>query len=138
MQTIRLQGGLTLIGEQLKKLRKEKKWSQRKVAELIGISRGNYAHYETNSKVPREDNLQKLADLFDVSTDYLLGRTDEHKPVEQIKKDVQSSTPDILKVLENGTPHLNGQPLTDEQIEISIAFFEALLKKTREKKSRKQ
>jgi transcriptional regulator with XRE-family HTH domain len=62
--------------ERLKSCRKSKKATQKQTADLLGISVRAYQHYELNE---REAPLSKaiiLADYFDVSLDYLVGRTD--------------------------------------------------------------
>ena len=59
--------------EKLRELRKEKKLSQRKVAELLEMSHGSYAEYELDAE-PRFINLVRIANLFNVSVDFLLGR----------------------------------------------------------------
>ena len=45
-----------------------------KLAKETGISNGNISEYKNGAKVPKADTLQKIADYFEVSTDYLLGR----------------------------------------------------------------
>lgn len=62
------------IGEKLKELRKENKWTQQQVADMLGISRVNYTRYELNASEPDFDILVRLADLFDVSLDYIFDR----------------------------------------------------------------
>lgn len=64
--------------EILKKLRKNKKITQTEIANFLNISYQAYAHYETGRRNPDPNTLQKLADFFDVSVDFLLGR-DEKK-----------------------------------------------------------
>ena len=64
-----------MIGDKLKKLRQGKKLTQTEFADKIGISRGTYAHYEINKRHPDYQTLIKIAEFFDVSTDYLLGVT---------------------------------------------------------------
>jgi len=54
--------------------RKLNKLTQRKVAESLGITQPSYIRYEKGDSEPTLENLVKLADLFDVSIDYLLGR----------------------------------------------------------------
>ena len=54
--------------------RKPNKLTQRKVAESLGITQPSYIRYEKGDSEPTLENLVKLADLFDVSIDYLLGR----------------------------------------------------------------
>ena len=59
-----------------KELRKLNKLTQRQVAERLKISQPSYIRYEKGKSEPTLENLVKLADLFDVSVDYLLGRID--------------------------------------------------------------
>lgn len=63
-----------MIGETLKKLRKEKKLSQTEIAKILGIPQRTYSDYETNKSEPKLDTLIKIAELYQTSTDYLLGR----------------------------------------------------------------
>lgn len=58
----------------LKEQRKLYGYTQKYVAEPLGISQPSYIRYEDGSAEPSQENLVKLADLFDVSVDYLLGR----------------------------------------------------------------
>ncbi|MFK4927034.1 XRE family transcriptional regulator [Lactococcus garvieae] len=63
------------FSERLKKLRKEKGFTQRKLADLIGISLRSYQRYEEKSGTPTKKRLEEIARLFDVSVSYLLGET---------------------------------------------------------------
>lgn len=60
----------------LKKLRTEKKLSQKDIAEYLGITQQAYANYERQARQADYDTLKKLSNFFDVSVDYLLGQTD--------------------------------------------------------------
>lgn len=60
----------------LKETRKLNNLSQRQVADYLGITQPSYIRYENGKAEPSLENLVKLADLFDVSVDYLLGRKD--------------------------------------------------------------
>ncbi len=62
--------------ERLKILRIEKKLSQPKLAQLIGISKGMVSFWENGINEPTITNLIKLCQIFDVSADYLLGLED--------------------------------------------------------------
>ena len=67
----------------LKILRKAKGLTQKEVADFIGISQNNYSYWE-NGKVKIDNgSLQKLADFFDVTVDYLLGRDEKSSPAQQ-------------------------------------------------------
>ena len=61
------------LGENITRFRKEKGLSQEKVAEYMGVSRQAVTKWESNSSKPSSDNLIKLAELFDVKVDVLLG-----------------------------------------------------------------
>ncbi|MCL1789635.1 MAG: helix-turn-helix domain-containing protein [Oscillospiraceae bacterium] len=66
------------LSERLKTLRKSRKLTQKQVAKDIGISERGYQRYEANEK-PLYDVLIALADYFNVSIDYLVGRSDNPK-----------------------------------------------------------
>ena len=59
----------------LKELRTEKGMTQNEVAKVIGYSSLSYARYEKGEREPDINTLCKLADYFEVSVDYLIGRT---------------------------------------------------------------
>ncbi len=61
----------------LRELRIEKNVTQQEIAGKIGVSRQVYANWENGINQPDLRMLIILADLFSVSTDYLLGRTDD-------------------------------------------------------------
>lgn len=69
---------MTKFSERLKEVRKESGKKQREVAELLGMKLRGYQSYEMGEAEPGLEKLVMLADLFDVSIDYLVGRTD-HK-----------------------------------------------------------
>lgn len=73
------------FSQRFKHLREKKGWTQDEVAEKLGVSRPTIAGYESEEKgrIPREETLHKIADLFGVSLDYLLGRTDDPTPVNE-------------------------------------------------------
>ena len=64
------------MGEKLKSLRIEKKLTQKQVADRIGLAISAVSSYESGARYPSYDVLAKLARIFHVSTDYLLGMTD--------------------------------------------------------------
>ena len=58
----------------LKELRVSKGLYQKDVAKVLGVDRTTYVKYENGNSEPNLDMLVAIADFFDVSTDYLLGR----------------------------------------------------------------
>jgi len=64
------------LSDRLIQLKKESGLLQKDIAISIGVSLRSYQRYESGERKPDSDILEKLADYFDVSADYLLGRTD--------------------------------------------------------------
>ena len=65
------------MGEKLRSLRIEKNLTQKQVADRIGLAISAVSSYESGSRYPTYDTLIKLARMFHVSTDYLLGLADK-------------------------------------------------------------
>lgn len=63
--------------DRLTTLRKDKKWSLQYTADRLGIAKSTYAGYESGYRRPSLEALIEIADLFNTSTDYLLGRVDD-------------------------------------------------------------
>lgn len=70
-------GPLKILGERLCLLRKERRMRQVDVAELLGITQAHYQRIEKGKINIPTLTLCILADYFEVSTDYLLGRSEE-------------------------------------------------------------
>lgn len=66
------------FSDRLKELRKSKGMTQKQIASFFEMTERNYQRLEANDS-PSNENLIKFADYFDVSTDYLLGRSDDPK-----------------------------------------------------------
>lgn len=65
------------FSERLKKLRKDAGLTQVDVADKLGISQPAYASWERGVKRPTQDNLVKIAQVLNVTVDYLVGNSDE-------------------------------------------------------------
>lgn len=76
-------------------LRKNKKWYQTDVAEKIGVARATYGAYEQGNRQPDFETLERLADLYNVSVDYLLGRDNRINPLDYYKSKIVTEFPDI-------------------------------------------
>ena len=100
--------------EKIKELAQKRGISLQKVAEDLGYSI-NYL-YTLKEKTPKSDRLQEIADYFNVSTDYLLGRTDNPT----IAKDTVT-TPDgrvvDLSNLRERVVLFDGKPLSDDDVD---------------------
>src|SRR5690625_7080561 len=75
--------GITMRNKRLIHLRKQKDMTQDQVSKIIPVTRPAYTAYEKGSRTHDYDILQSLADYYDVSIDYLLGRTDNPAPIDR-------------------------------------------------------
>lgn len=67
--------------ERIRELRRKKELSMKRLGELIGVAESTIHHYEKGKRQPDYETLKKIADVFNVSVDYLLGREEnELKP----------------------------------------------------------
>ena len=71
------------IGEKIKELRQEINKSQYEISKEIGVARYTYANWEQERSEPSIDDLAKLANFFNCSIDYLVGREDEFGNLQQ-------------------------------------------------------
>lgn len=96
--------------DRLKQLRLKNKLTQQDIANHFQTSPQSYAQWEKGLRKPSAENLQKLADFFNVSTDYLLGQTDI------------PNSPDIDTAIDNSVAY-DGAPITDNDREIIKDFL---------------
>ena len=76
-----------MLGNNIKELRKNKRMTQKDLAEAMRVSQQTVGAWETERAIPGADTLSDLADYFNVTTDYLFGRPE--------KKDDDTKTADI-------------------------------------------
>lgn len=67
--------------QRIQDLRKDSDLSQKKIGEILHISQRSYSHYETGSRNIPIEMLIRLADYYDTTIDYLVGRTDNKEPI---------------------------------------------------------
>lgn len=65
-----------MFGERIKKLRDENMHTQDQLASALGVSRSTISNYESEERAPDIYMLNKIATLYNVSIDYIIGRTD--------------------------------------------------------------
>lgn len=74
------------LGELLAKLRKERGILQKELANYLNVTVATISNYEKGVHAPDYETLVKLADFFDVSTDYLLQRTDYRSSISSLNE----------------------------------------------------
>ena len=107
--------------EILRQLRKEAKRTQQQMANVLGITQQAYAAYENDKSSPPKDVLEKIAEYFHVSTDYLLGRETKSPPAQQesVGIVIPEKYKDIAVAFHGGADNL-----TQEDIDDIVRFIE--------------
>ena len=70
-----------MICDILKDLREKKKLSRQQVADMLGISKRTLESYEYGKREPNIEMINKFADFYGVTTDFLLGREPQKNPL---------------------------------------------------------
>ena len=112
--------------EKIKELAKKRGISLAKLEESLGYSTNYF--YTLKTKTPNSDRLQEIADYFNVSTDYLLGRTDN--PVIAGSDEfaqVNGQIIDLRKAASN-TMLFDGKPLNEDDIDFITSVLSAHFK----------
>nr|DAW45901.1 MAG TPA: repressor protein [Caudoviricetes sp.] len=108
--------------EKIKELADKHGISLNMLEENLGFSRNTI--YNMKKSTPNVERVSKIADYFNVSTDYLLGRTENPN----IAKDGDASAPLDLRDIAAQSMLFDGKPLTEEDIDFITAVLEAHLK----------
>lgn len=80
-----------MYGNRLKELRKEQNITQSNLAKILNVTQDSISLWEKNKRVPDTQYIIQLADYFNVSADYLLGRSDDFGNVD-VPSDVELSS----------------------------------------------
>lgn len=112
-------------GERIAELRERHGITQKELSERIGISRASLSHYETNRREPDFETLSALADLFQVSVDYIIGRTANPKSIlsEALSRFVDTLELSDEAIMEKVDFTIDGRLLTPEEARRFIAFI---------------
>jgi HTH-type transcriptional regulator, competence development regulator len=131
-----------VLGDRLRKLRLDKKLTQEELGKKINVTKVSISGYENGNRTPDTETLQKLADFFNVTTDYLLGRTDNPNPPERDDKELGTLAKINQLIKEYGIEQMGffdiekWKHLSEEEIEEIIKHFEWVVHKAKERKSR--
>ncbi|MCH4891214.1 helix-turn-helix transcriptional regulator [Acidaminobacter sp. JC074] len=70
---------MSKFSNRLKMLRKEKGLTQQEFGDIFHLNKSSISKYENGSQMPEADTLEKIADFFDVTVDFLFGRSEIRK-----------------------------------------------------------
>lgn len=124
------------------KLLEERGVTAYKVSKATGIAGSTFSDWKSGRSTPKQDKLQKIADYFGVSVDFLITGKEETAVAQEEHIDLKAEFNRIKKLLESGENaplYFDGQPADQEsinllldQIKISFALLERM-RKNREK-----
>lgn len=122
-----------MYGAIIRKLRKSHRLTMKQLGEKINVAESTISGYENEDRKPDLETLQKLADIFDVSVDTILGRDTQYS-----SRTTGTTNADIKQFLENeATVMFNGIVLTEEDRSRVMAVMEALFLETNELNKKK-
>lgn len=113
----------------LKSLRENRQLSQLELSKKLNISNVTLSQYENGVRKPDINTLDELATFFNVTTDYLLGRSSNPKLSRKNELDIQKSLKEMRKNFNEGTlqMQIDGEELDDEVIEYILSNMEDAL-----------
>jgi transcriptional regulator with XRE-family HTH domain len=121
------------------KLLEERGVTAYKVSKATGIAGSTFSDWKNGRSTPKQDKLQKIADYFGVSVDFLITGKEETAVAQETHVDLKAEFNRIKKLLESGENaplYFDGQPADQEsinllldQIKISVALMERMRKK---------
>jgi transcriptional regulator with XRE-family HTH domain len=96
-----------IFKQRLRELREENKWSQQELADKIGLSQSAITDWERGARSPNLAKTEKLADIFGVTVDYLLGRANK-KGIAYTLDEIKKLHPDLAAPLEKVKKKMGG------------------------------
>ncbi|WP_171683262.1 helix-turn-helix domain-containing protein [Paenibacillus planticolens] len=114
-------------GDRIALLREKRGLTQEELSNKIGISRASLSHYETSRREPDYETINKIATFFNVSIDYLLGRTNlQHTILDNDVRDfVENLDLTDENILQKFSLTVDGRKLSPDEAKRFIAFVRA-------------
>lgn len=91
-----------MIAERIKLIRKQKGMTQKQLAEQCGMATGAIQQYELGKREPRQEQLQKIAEILDVDIFALIGKAQEKYTIEQIIDAIVQADDEIICAIQYG------------------------------------
>lgn len=110
------------LGNKIKNLREKNNLSQKELAKILNIANSTLSQYESDVRVPSDDIKILIADYFNVSLDYLLGRPNKYNASKEKSKvsELEEDFPEGISVL-----YRANKSLTPEQKEMMLRMIKA-------------
>ena len=117
-----------MFANKLKQLRTEQKLTQSELAKILKTSASSIGMYEQNRRVPDIELIKIISEYFNVSTDYLLGKSNIKDSADKIFNASNKTTKQIAKDKEIDTiaAHLEGKDISPKKMKLMINYIDAL------------
>lgn len=134
------------FGQRLRKLREEKKITQKELSKILNVSESAIGMYERGEREPNFETVDKIASFFEVETDYLLGRTDliresgvpYYALTEKDERDIAKDLERMMSDLESDEAMaFHGEPMDDETRELIRISLENSMRLAKEMAKKK-
>lgn len=127
-----------MFGARLRELRKKKGLTMKELGKKFSLAESTISGYENGNRKPDLEMIDAFADFFEVSSDYLLGRTDRIKEADlnsKEEKDVAKRLEQIRRDLESGSSDgdglaFHGEPMSEEAIDSLMDAMELIVRQT--------
>lgn len=124
------------VGERIRILRKKQNLTQKQLAEKLNVSSQVVSNFERGYTPPDKDDLESLAEFFNCSIDFILGKTDTSKQTNELpqlsqkdERDIAKKLEAIIKDLESETGlSFDGEPMDETTRELVLAQIESNLR----------
>ena len=132
-----------ILGKRVQQLRRDYNMTQDDLGKILGVGKTTISNYENGNSFPDSEKLLQLSEVFEVTTDYLLGASDVRDRSILTPKDEKNiaKTLDVLKYqIENSKEiplNYNGIDVTDEDTELLYDAIELALKRIKRKNKEK-
>ncbi|EGP5215948.1 MULTISPECIES: helix-turn-helix domain-containing protein [Enterococcus] len=120
--------------DKIKQLREDRNFSQKEVADAIGLNISVYKKIELGSRPIRENELAVIADFFNVSTDFLLNRTSDPTPPKRSEEDQLGDS--ILSHFRLNTADMEVEDIEELEEELN-EYMDFLVQRAKAKKNKK-
>lgn len=120
------------LADRIKELRKSNKLTQEELGKILGVGKTTISMYETSNSTPNDEIKLKISEYFNVSLDYLLGKTNikNHNnttPEDKINKTLKDNG------LETIAAHFEGEEFTKDDLEDIENFISYIISKKKQK-----
>lgn len=116
---------MVLLGKKIKELRAKAKFTQSELADLLGVTKSSIASYENDSRQPSFPVLIKIAQIFNVSTDYLLlNKSEKSISIESLNEEQTAIIKSLIKTFaESNARENNLKNILLNQTNLPIDYY---------------